>query len=368
MPELQTFAQDCAELLSAEVARGRISRRDALKALGAMGIAPALLRPGSAKAAVQDVVLANWGGDAERVFGQTFVPNYEKQSGGKMILDGSGPSNGKIRAMVEAKHVTWDVCDCGAAAIGELGPAGLLEPIDYSIVDKGKTMPEFTFQYGVCNYFFSFVTAWNKKVYPDTPTPADFFDLKKIPGKRMVRKDAQPMLELALMADGVAPDKLYPLDRDRAFKKIFSIRDQLLYWETGTQSQDLLRNDEAVMGWMWHTRANILKADTKGRIDWNFRGGVLISGCWVVPKGNPAGKQAMAAIRTMQDPEPQAGLFKMLGNGPSNPAAEPMIPDELRAQNPASPANVAVQAKMSFDWWMKNYAETLAAYRDLIAS
>jgi hypothetical protein len=78
--------------------------------------------------------------------------------------------------MVEAKNVTWDVCDAGAAAIGELGPIGMLEPIDYSVVDKSKTIQEFIFEFGVYNYLFSFVTAWDTKVLVAAPTLVDFFD------------------------------------------------------------------------------------------------------------------------------------------------------------------------------------------------
>lgn len=368
MADLQSFAEDCGEILADRFKRGEISRRNLLLALGALGLAPSVLGSTGAAAAVPDVVMANWGGDALKALAATFGTNYEKQTGGKLVMDGSGPSNGKIRAMVEAKAVTWDVCDAGAAAIGELGPLGMLEPIDYTVVDKNKTIPEFVYEFGVCNYLFSFVTAWDTTKVTTPPSPADFFDIKKIPGKRMVRKDAQPMVELALMADGVPPDQLYPLDVKRAFDKIASIKEHLLYWENGTQSQELLRNGEAVMGWLWSSRANILKKETQGRIDWNFKGGVLLSGLWVVPKGAPAKAQTMKAIATFQDPEPQVGLLAALGNGPANPAADAMTPPELRAINPGSPANVAVQAKMSFDWWMANYAKTLIAYRDMIAS
>ena len=54
---------------------------------------------------------------------------------------------------------------------------------------------------------------------------ADLFDTAKIPGKRTFYKWSAPgVLEIALLADGVAPDKLYPLDLDRAFKKLDTIK------------------------------------------------------------------------------------------------------------------------------------------------
>jgi putative spermidine/putrescine transport system substrate-binding protein len=322
----------------------------------------------SAEAGPLDVVMANSGGDSMKVLTATFGANYEKATGGKMIMDGSGPSNGRIRVMEEAKNVIWDLCDLGPQAVGELGPIGMLSAIDYSIVDRDKSFPEFTYDYGICNYFFSQVLAWDSAAVKRPPVITDFFDFKNFPGKRMVRKDAQPMLELTLMADGVAPDKLYPLDTDRALRKLAANKDNILFWETGTQTQSWLRDGEVVMGFMPHTRANLLKQDTNGRIDWTFGGGVLVPSCWVVPANNPAGKQAMVAIATTQDAATQVALLRALGNGPANPHADALVPPELKASNPSSAANVAVQCKMSAEYWMKNYADNLKAFLAMISS
>jgi putative spermidine/putrescine transport system substrate-binding protein len=358
---MQEFAEDAAQIL-AERGRG-LSRRQLLGAAAAMGIAPSL-----AHAAVPDVVLCNWGGDAIKAMTEAFVVPYEKATGGKMVIDGSGPANGKMRAMVEAKHVIWDMCDSGVAGIGELGPLGLLEPIDYSIVDRSHILPEFGYKYGVVNYMFSSVLAWDTKQVKTTPTPADFFDLKTFPGKRMIRKDSQGMLELALIADGVPIDKLYPLDQERALKKIASIKDELLYWSTGAQSQDLLRSGEVVMGWLWHTRANLLKQDTKGRIDWTFNGGLIQPGLWAVPKGNPAGKQVMVAIATLQAVPGQIALLGAMGNGPANPQASGSVPADLVSVDPGAPANLAVQARISAPWYEAHYGASLKAFLDMVAS
>lgn len=325
--------------------------------------APAILR-----AAPPDVVLCNWGGDAIKAMTEAFAVPYQQATGGRLVLDGSGPSNGKIRAMVEAKHVTWDICDSGVAGTGELGPRGLLEPIDYSIVDKSHVLPEFAYEFGVVGYMFSSVMAWDTAVVKGTPTLADFFDLNKVPGKRMLRKDNQGMVEMALVADGVPIDKLYPLDTERAFKKLNTIRDSLLFWDTGAQSQNLLRDGEVSMGWLWHTRANLLKRDTKGRIDWSFDGGLLQPGLWVVPKGNPAGKQAMVALAAMQAPPGQISLLGAMGNGPANPQSEPLVPSDLRSVDPGAPANLAVQAKINADWYQSHGAQTLRDYLDNVAS
>lgn len=367
----QTFAQDAGEIAADLAARGGpgLSRRQWLAACAALGIAPGALTGGArAQGAAKEVVLANFGGDAVKAMTEAYVVPYERATGGRLVIDGSGPSNGKIKAMVEARNVTWDIVDSGLAGTGELGPLGLLEEIDYAIVDRAKVVPEFAYKYGVVNYMFSTVMAWDTGRVKAKPTLADFFDLRKYPGKRMMRKNAQAMCELALMADGVPVDKLYPLDVPRAFKKIAAIKDDLLYWNSGAESQALLRDGEVAMGWLWHTRAIILKRDTKGRVDWSFDGGLLQPGLWVVPKGNPAGKQAMTAIAAMQAPEGQVALLRSMGNGPANPAAEPLVPDDLKAIDPGSPANAAVQAKIAAAWYEQYGAKVNGDFLDLISS
>lgn len=371
MSDEQSFPQDMAALV-AEERRRHLTRRQWLTACAALGIAPSALATlggsGATAQAVKEVVVANFGGDAVKAFTEAFVVPYERRTGGKMVIDGSGPSNGKVKAMVEARNVTWDIVDSGLAGTGELGPLGLLTEIDYAIVDKSKVVPDFAYRYGVVNYMFSTVMAWDTARVKATPTLADFFDLKKYPGKRLMRKNSQAMCELALLADGVPKEQLYPLDIPRAFKKIGTIKSEVLYWNSGAESQSLLRDGEVAMGWLWHTRANVLKRDTRGRIDWTFEGGLLQPGLWVVPKGNPAGRQAMVAIASMQEPAGQVSLLKAMGNGPANPAAEPTVPPDLKGVDPGSAANAAVQAKIDAGWYEKLGAKTNQDFLDLISS
>ena len=340
-----------------------LGRRGLLGGAAALACAPSLVR-----AAVPEVVMCNWGGDAMKAFNSAFVGPYDKSTGGKLVLDGSGPANGKIRAMVEANNVSWDLCDSGVTGLAELATRNLLAPIDYSIVDKAKVEPAFAYPFGVCNYMFSSVMAWDISRVKGTPSMADFFDLKKIPGKRMIRKDSQAMLEMALVADGVPVDKLYPLDVDRAMAKFATIKDAILTWDTGAQSQSLLRDGEVSMGWLWHTRATLLKREANSKIDWNFNGGVLQPGLWVVPRGNPAGKQAMVAIASMQDPASQVTLLAALGNGPANPQAASMVPADLRAIDPGYPSNAAVQSQINADWYRANYGATFKRFLDFLSA
>lgn len=143
-----------------------------------------------------------------------------------MVQD--GPTDyGKLKAMVESGNVQWDVVDVEADFALRAAAEGLLEPLDFKVIQRDKIDPRFVSDYGVGSFFFSFVLGYNEGKL-GAAKPQDWtalFDTKTYPGKRALYKWPSPgVLELALLADGVAADKLYPLDLDRAFKKLDTIR------------------------------------------------------------------------------------------------------------------------------------------------
>ena len=110
----QAFMRDAVELATERVARGELDRRTFVRGLALLGLGVAVA-PGLAEAQKpKEIVMVNWGGDALKHFHDAWGKPYETDSGIKVVVDGTGPSAGKMRAMVEAKNVTWDVCDSGS--------------------------------------------------------------------------------------------------------------------------------------------------------------------------------------------------------------------------------------------------------------
>jgi len=268
--------------------------------------------------------------------------------------------------------VTWDICDSSASSAYWLGGLGLLEPIDYKVVDKANVPPVgFAIPYGVAPYSFSTVLAYDKAKVGDVPpkTWADFWDLKKYPGRRLLRHDALSMLELAIMAAGTPFDKVYPIDMKLALDKFKEIKEHCIYWNSGSESEQFIRTGEAVMGAIWHTRASVLSRESNDRMSWTWNQGVLQAGIFVVPKGNPAGALAQELLASMTAKvEPQIGLLGLLGNGPSNPKASALVPPELRRFNPTESDNAKGQVVNSGEWWGANYPDANAKYVDTISS
>ena len=274
--------------------------------------------------------------------------------------------------MVDADNVTWDVLDAGVGTAKLLGDSGYLEQIDYEIVDKSKVRPEFAYKWGVSDYLFSYVLTYDTRKFADNPPTswADMWNIKEFPGKRLLRKNPIGQLECALLADGVPPEDLYPLDLDRALEKIREIKEHAVFWGSGSQSQQFFMQGEVSMGNIWHNRANLLRIDTRGDFSWIWNDGIVASGVWSVVKNNPAGKDAAMQFinHAISDVEGQVELFKAMSSGPANPAATAMIPEDMRAYDPSQPENLTKQVRFDAEWWGENEIEAFERYRDAISS
>lgn len=362
------FARDAAQIALDKFRNGQIDRRSLLVALGGLGMA-ASFKPGTAAAEVTEIVVCNWGGAAVEAFGKAYGEPFTKKSGIKVVIDGAGPQVGAIRAMVDAGKVIWDATDGGMVDALTLAKGNLVEPIDYTIVDKSKVPAALAAEYGVSNYVFANVLAYDaQKTGGAAPTSwADFFDTAKVPGKRTMCKWIQGQLEFVLMADGVAPADLYPLDVDRAFKKLEPMLKDIIFWEGGAQTQQLFREGEVVMGNIWHTRANLLNKESPDRFKWTWHQNVLSASAWSVPKGNPAGKKVFEFINSSLDPEGQLVLLRLMGNGPSNPKAlELMTADDAKV-NPTSKENAQSQIALNAAYYAEHETDLQNRYLDFIS-
>lgn len=367
---MQSFQQDCVDLAHQKFRRGEIGRRGLLAALSALGVAP--LAGGAAQAqGNRQLVMVNWGGIANQGFGRYYgEPFMAANQGWTVAQDSTGPSAGRIRSMVESGRVTWDLCDSSASSSFLLGRQNLLAKVDYNIVKKEDTLPVgFALEYGAAPYSFSSVLCYDSAKFPNGgPTGwKDFWDLQKFPGTRLLRRDGVAMMDAAQMALGKDPANLYPLDIGATVRKVAELRRNAVFWNSGSESEQFMRTGEAVMGIVWHTRATVLHNETNGRIKFIWPQALLQAGIFVIPRGNPGGEGAQRLLASMlHNPEPQVGLLTLLGNGPTNPRAAALVPQELRWKNPTDPENARNQVVLNGEWWGANYQRANADYIDAI--
>jgi putative spermidine/putrescine transport system substrate-binding protein len=364
------YARDLIALAQERAEASPITRRGLLALAGATGAAVGIGGMNSAFGQAREMLLINWGGDAIGAMGKAWAEPFMKANPGMAVkLDGAGPSSGKIKAMVESGKVTWDVCDRNLPASVELGRLGLLEEIDYSIVDKAKIRAEHAGKWGVGSYLYSNVLTWDTRAFGGRKpeTWADFWNIKDFPGKRTLRRTIDGQLEAALLADGVPPEKIYPIDMKRALDKIKQIKQHTVFWNSAADSQALLRDREVTMGGLFNTRAIVTRRDTNGAIDFTYNQGSVWVGAWIVPKGAPAGKDVMRFIASTQDPAGQIELFKILGNSPVNPAAAAQVPADMKALDAGSAENYAKQIPADAEWYAANAATAVQQYLDAIS-
>lgn len=347
-------------------------RRQVLKGMAALaGTCAVGLYTKAAWAQSGQLVFVNWGGDAITAMDKAFGQPYTATSGIKVIFDGTGPTEGAIIAQAESGKPTWDLVDCDPFSGQALGKKGFMEPIDYSVVDRSKTREGFGWEYAASSYFYSYVIAYDSTKFATPPTSmADFFDTETFPGKRALYKWGVGVWEAALLADGVAPQDLYPLDLDRAHAKLKAFKPHIGgYWGGGAESQSLLMNGDVSMAIIWSTRASVLAKDSEGDIAFIWQDGLIVPGSTGVLKNSPGGKAAaMAYIASAQDPAQQVELFRLMGNGPANPQADALLSPEEKALNPIDPENAKYQTALNTDWYEAHYGAALDAYLALISS
>ena len=353
------FQEDCIQILAERARRGEISRRRFTQlAVAMMGAAAVAARGTPVLADTGELVFVNWGGDAMTAYDQAYGQPFQAESGVVVKQDGSGPTEGAMQAQFESGKPAWDICDADPFSAQALGRKGMIEAIDYNIVDKAKMREGFGWEYAASSYFFSYVIAYDSTKFETAPTSmADFFDVEKFPGKRAMYKWGAAMWEALLLGDGVARDALYPLDVKRAHDKLAAFKEHVVaFWGGGAESQSLLLNGDASMALVWSTRARLLEQDSGGDIKFIWADGLLSPGAMAVIKGNPGGAEtAMKFIASAQDPDQQIELFKAMGNGPANPAAAPKVPEGMRAYDPGQPENLAMQVPFNGKWYEEDY-------------
>jgi putative spermidine/putrescine transport system substrate-binding protein len=312
----------------------------------------------STAVAAEEMVFTAWGGTTQDLWNEHIAQPFATQSGVKVLMD-TPTDYGKLKAMVESGNVTWDVVDVEFDFAIQAAKEGLLEPIDFSVVDRSKIDPRFVTDHAVGSFFFSFVLGYNGDVFnEEKPNSwADLFDVEKFPGKRAFYKWSAPgALEIALLVDGVQPEELYPLDLDRAFAKLDTIKDQILWWGGGAQSQQLLASGEAPLGQFWDTRVSMVK-ESGVNVDISWEQNLAAADVLVVPRGSKNKDLAMRFLAYSSSAQPQAKFAEASKLSPINVDSKSQMDAAAWAQTVGE--HTEGQIDLDMDYW--------AAHRDEIA-
>lgn len=311
----------------------------------------------AAAANAAELTVVNFGGANAEAQKTAYYQPFAKETGNKITAVEYNGETAKIKAMVEAKHVNWDVVEVESGDIGRGCDEGLYEKLDWSkIAKKSDLIPEAPHACGVGFFVWSTALAYDANKLKTPPSGwADFWDVKKIPGKRALRKGARGNLEFALMADGVAPKDVYKVlatkaGQDRAFKKLDELKPNIQWWEAGAQPPQFLVAGDVVMSSAFNGRIDAAQREGKNlKVVWN--GSIYDLDYWVIPKGSPNKALAEKFIAYTVSSKPQQVYAQQIAYGPANRDAIKSLPAKTLSNLPNSPENAKQAVLQSQEFW-----------------
>ena len=305
-----------------------------------------------------ELTVVSWGGAYSMSQKKAFVDPYNA-AGNKVTEAEYNGEVAKIKAMVEAKAVTWDVIDADTPTAIQACAEGALETIDWGKLglDRSKFIGGDLVDCAVPNIVYGTVYGYDTTKFPEGPTTVnDFYDLAKFPGKRGIWKNPQVNLEWALIADGVSNEDVYkvlgtPEGVDRAFKKLDTIKSEIVFWEAGAQAPQLLADGQVVMVTAWNGRLQTaIDADKKPfKIVWDHQ--ALDWDWWVITKDTPKLEEAYRFISYASDAGRMADQTKYIAYGPANQDAIPSVDPATVPNLPTAPENLKTAFQLDPQFW-----------------
>jgi putative spermidine/putrescine transport system substrate-binding protein len=337
-----------------------ITRRKLLKAasVAATGIAMPVVWTKRAGAA-EEITVADVGGATAPALRAGFYDPFEKATGIRVVnvAHESDPVT-QFKLVVDTGSKIWDVCMVTPDDVARLtADKNYLESLDIAPSEDQDLIPGALKPNWLGFSVYAIVMAYRSDVYK-TEAPkswADFWNTTKFPGRRGLYRSPKGVLEAALLADGVAPKDLYPLDVDRAFAVLDKVRSQVaVWWTSGAQNTQILQSGEIDMSDTWSARA-FAAIDSGAPVNIVWNGLYSIDG-WSIPLGTPKLKQAREFVRFCMHPERQGTYSSMVANGPSNLKAYNFIAPARAKVLPTYPENLKGLTERDFAFWGKNFA------------
>lgn len=191
----------------------------------------------------------------------------------------------------------------------------------------------------------------------------DWWDVSRFPGARALQRDPFGTFEFALMADGVAPESLYPLDGDRAIESLKRISGKIVdrWWDSGAQPVGWLGTHRTDFASAWHYRVVAGQRDGLA-VERSWDQGLVVADHWVIPTGSKAAEIAVDCLRYAAAPEVQARLARRVPIGPITPAAFELLDARLLAEVPTSPANLPRLVRADARWWAENQGDAVQRF------
>ena len=349
-----------------------LSRRTLIKtlAVGTAAVSIPSFYIGNRASAAGQITVRDGGGATGEIYKQAFYEPFSKETGIAVNqVTSQYEAVAQIKLMVETENYSWDMLFApGSVAVAS---AEYLEDMGPSVLDDAnvQAIPDnFKSPNHIGTSAYATHIAYRTDVFSTAPTGwADFFDTAKFPGRRAMRKAPFDTIEQALLADGVKPNDLYPLDFDRAFKKLDTIKADVAVWFSGgAQASQILKTGEIDLIGTWNSRtAAAINDGAPAQTVWNqaivtFEGPVIL-------KDGPNADLCREFVKFCARPDRQA-VIEQLTLGPTNPEAFNLISPERAELLPTSPEVLPLLVTMNDAFWLKARDEAVERFNAWIIS
>lgn len=268
-----------------------------------------------------------------------------------------------LQSNVKAKDNIWDVVEVDPTELALGCSQGLFAKVDWSAVGgKDHYLPMAVSDCGVGATVHSTVLAWDRAKVAAAPSWADFWDVAKFPGKRGLRQGVRGNLEIALLADGVAPQDIYKVlsttdGVERAFRKLDQLKPYIVWWKTGAQAAKILGSGDVLM--TSAPSSQIMLADTVQHRNFGmqFNGSLYQVLSWAIVKSSPNLQQAQQLLYFAGTPGVEAQLFRGTGEAGLAKAANEGLSPGLLAMSPTAPNNLKAALPLNTAFWQQNLAK-----------
>ncbi|MCT4556210.1 MAG: extracellular solute-binding protein [Pelagimonas sp.] len=339
------------------------------------------------------LTLVSWGGAYQKSQTRAYVEPYVANNAGLSYTwdESSAEAVAKLRAMNEAGNVTWDLVDVVASDALRLCDEGLAEELeldeDLAAAPDGTSATD---DFGdliindcfVPQIVYSTTIGYRTDLVGDTaPTEiCALFDLETYPGKRALQKRPIDNVEWALYCDGVAKEDIYDVlstdeGVDRAFAKLGTIKDNVVWWSAGAETPQLLADGEVVMGSTFNGRlfSAIVEQNQPIGMLWDMQSFDLDG--WIVPAGLPADRKARALdfLKFATDTQRLADQAKYISYGPARASSAPLVGQhadlgiDMAPHMPTDPANASNVHIYDYEWWADNRDDIDARFQAWLA-
>ncbi len=345
--------------------------RSTSRGFPAVVLAAALATTAFAVSAADSLTVVSWGGAYGAAQKKHVIDPFQKDTGVKVLFEDYSGGVAEMKAQVESGNIQWDVVDLEVIDLERACSEGLLETIPHDILPPGVdgTPAEEDFipealanECAIGNIVWSVVFAYNKDTIGATVPSSigDFFDLAKIPGKRAMRKRPQVNMEWALLADGVAPKDVYevlatPEGQQRAFDKLATIKNDIVWFDSWSQAPQLLNDGGAVLVQSANGRFyDAIRQEGKPFVI-VWAGHVYDLDAWAVLKGTPKKDLAFKFIAYATGSKPLAGMPDV-AYGPTRKSSMPLADQSAAPHLPTAHLDEGLHAGSEF--WA-DYGESL---------